>query len=80
MRYKLLLSKDQYDILKSRMKDKISFIEEENELTIIGDICWITFDIEINSGIDLLNLFNAGIIAGSKEMSSINPYNIKSLY
>ena len=68
MRYNLILRRERYDILKEEMKDKISFIREENELTIIGDIHWIEFDIEINSVIDILNLFHAGIIVGSKEM------------
>lgn len=73
MKFRLTIYKESFDILKDNMKDKISFIKEETEFTILGNTNWIEFDIEVDNELDILNIFHSGVIAGSKQiLKSLN--------
>ena len=62
---KLIMSKDRFEWLKERMKDKISFIKEE--VTVAET--WIHFTIIIEDKFDLMELFHAGVALGNESMS-----------
>jgi hypothetical protein len=69
MKYKLVMNKERYDVLKERMSDRVFFIKDEIE----GDKHWIHFEVEINSQFDLLDFFHTGFHAGYDHRAKVFP-------